>query len=239
MSIEVGPGITLGAGVRIDPVYTPVTAGLQLYLDAQNYTGAGTTWTAQVGSNATLYNGPTYTAGSPTYFGFDVNSGQWSSAPNLGNLPVWTVESWFRTSASDLTSYITAVVCNEWDYSTSLNYCLGTMGNTTNISAGFFDGAWHNTSGFQPTANTWYQSVGTYDGSTITQYVNGASQSNLSYTGTPTSGGLVRIASRWDAQSPPGDFFPGDIAIVKIYNTALSGAQVSQNFNATRARFGI
>ena len=113
------------------------------------------------------------------------------------------------------------------------------MGNTTNISAGFFDGAWHNTSGFQPAVNTWYQSVGTYDGSTLVQYVNGASQSSLSYTGTPSSGGLVRIASRWDDQASSIDFFPGDIAIVKIYNTALSGADVLQNFNANRLRFGI
>lgn len=239
MSLTIGPGITLGAGVRIDPVYNPITAGLQLYLDAQNYTGSGTTWTAQVGSDATLYNTPTYTASSPTYFNFVPASFQWSSAPDLGNLNNWTVEAWFRTSAADLSSYVTAVVCNEWNYSTSLNYCLGTMGNTTNISAGFFDGNWHNTSGFRPAANTWYQSVGTYNGSTITQYVNGASQSTLSYTGTPTSGGAVRIASRWDDQSQLIDYFPGDIAIIKIYNTALSSADVLQNFNATRLRFGI
>jgi len=239
MSLTIGPGITLGAGVRIDPVYNPITAGLQLYLDAENYTGSGTTWTAQVGSDATLYNTPTYTAGAPTYFNFVPASFQWSSAPDLGNLSNWTVEAWFRTGAADLSSYVTAVVCNEWDYATSLNYCLGTMGNTTNISAGFFDGGWHNTSGFQPAANTWYQSVGTYDGSTLVQYVNGASQSTLSYTGTPTSGGAVRIASRWDDQSQLIDYFPGDIAIVRIYNTALSGADVLQNFNATRTRFGL
>ena len=33
MSLELGPGITFGPGVRIDPVLEPVTDGLQLYLD--------------------------------------------------------------------------------------------------------------------------------------------------------------------------------------------------------------
>ena len=228
-----------GSTFRDQPQY--VTAGLVEYLDAANYSGSGTTWHAQVGSNATLINSPTWVNTGPTYFTFNPNNGEWASAPNLGSLSTWTVEAWFKTPASDLSSYISSVVCNEWDYATSLNFSLGinNQPSSANLVAGFFDGNWHSTSGFAPVANTWYQLVGTYDGSTITQYVNAVSNSTLSYSGTPTSGGDIRIASRWDAQVPPGDFFPGDISIVRIYNTALSGAEVLQNFTATRSRFGI
>jgi len=34
-------------------------------------------------------------------------------------------------------------------------------------------------------------------------------------------------------------YFKGKISVVKIYNRALSAAEVQQNFNATRSRFGI
>jgi hypothetical protein len=37
----------------------------------------------------------------------------------------------------------------------------------------------------------------------------------------------------------PGYYYNGNIAIVKVYNKALSAAEVSQNFNALRGRFGI
>jgi hypothetical protein len=33
--------------------------------------------------------------------------------------------------------------------------------------------------------------------------------------------------------------FKGDIYSVKFYNRALTQAEISQNFNATRGRFGI
>jgi hypothetical protein len=164
---------------------------------------------------------------------FDAASGQWASTPNLGSMSTWTIESWFSTTA-DLSTQITAIVTNEWNYDASLNYTMGTIGTpTANVQIGFYDKVgpgWHYTDGFTPTTNTWYHVVGTYDGSTIKQYVMGSEQSTLSYSGTPTSGGLTRIASRWDSQVPPGDFFPGEISLVRIYNSALAPAQVYQNY---------
>jgi hypothetical protein len=35
------------------------------------------------------------------------------------------------------------------------------------------------------------------------------------------------------------DLFTGIIAIVRIYNSALSASEVAQNFNATRGRYGL
>jgi len=45
----------------------------------------------------------------------------------------------------------------------------------------------------------------------------------------------VRALSGFSA----GAYLPGRIGISKIYNRALSASEVQQNFNATRARFGI
>jgi hypothetical protein len=82
--------------------------------------------------------------------------------------------------------------------------------------------------------------VGSYDGSTIKQYHNGIVTSSLSYSGTPTSGGTVRIAARWDDLTQiTQNYFTGSIAAVRIYNRALSAAEVLQNYNTTKARFGL
>ena len=245
MSLVLNSGFTIGPGVVLDAGYespiTPVTSNLLEHLDALDYTGSGSTWTARVGNNATLYNSPTYTSSGPTYFSFLPGNSQWANVPNLGSMSNWTVEAWFRIPDNGMSPYITAIVSNAWNYSTSLNYSIGTNNSPSNynLAAGFFDGNWHSTNGFSPSANTWYHVVGTYDGSVLTQFVNAIGINTLTYTGTPTSGGDTRIASRWDNQNPPGDFFYGDIAVVRIYNTALDYTAVENNFNAERTRFGV
>lgn len=208
-----------------------------VYLNATNrlsYSGTGTTWFDLIdGNNAQLLNNPTFSS-SPGSIDFDSTNLQWAEIPDLGSLSVWTVESWFYLQ-EDLTGYITAIVCNEFDLSTSLNFSMGTNNSpgSYNLSVGFFDGTWHSTTGFVPEVNTWYHSVGTYDGSTIKQYVNGALIDSLSYTGTPTSGGNTRIASRWDDQTLSSDFFPGSISLVRIYDQALTEFEVNQVFVST------
>jgi hypothetical protein len=106
------------------------------------------------------------------------------------------------------------------------------------LAVGFFNGAWRTTTGFVPQTNVWYQVVGTYDGSTIRQYVNGsASGGTLNYVGASQSGGEIRLMRRWDETLSSGNLVDGDLAIVKIYNTALSGSQILQNYNDTYTRF--
>jgi hypothetical protein len=75
MSITIGPGITVGAGIEISSEIVPVSAGLQLYLDAGNpasYPGSGSTWTDLVAAKAfTLYNSPTYSSNNGGYLNFN------------------------------------------------------------------------------------------------------------------------------------------------------------------------
>lgn len=225
-----------------------IDSSLKLWLDAAqtpSYNGSGSTWTdlSPSASNITLYGSPTYSD--------SVNGGRLQFVPastqyglstaNLGNMPKWTVEAWVRVTAS-LTGQVTSVVTNQYDLSTSLNYSIGTNNSPTNynLCVGFFDGSWHNTLGVSPTLNTWFHIVGTYDGSTLTQYNNGSvTGSTLSYSGTPSSGGVTRIARRWDDTTASTNLFPGDISVVRIYNRALTADEVSQNFNALRNRYGI
>ena len=53
-------------------------------------------------------------------------------------------------------------------------------------------------------------------------------------------GGTIRIARRWDESATNSvNFFPGDIALIRIYERALSQDEISQNFNSARRRFNI
>ena len=225
---------------------------LKFWLDAgQNtsYSGTGTTWTdiSSSGANATLFGAPTYS--STNYggaFTFVPASSQYANtSTNLGNMSTWTIEATFKVSA-DLTNQVTTVLTNIYNGASSLNFSMGTNNAGVvpgaaqwNICVGFFDGSWRNTTGFAPVLNTWYHVVGTYNGSTIVQYLNGAQNSTLNYSGTPTSGGAIRIARRWDDVVTSTNLFPGDISVIKIYNRALSLDEVTSNYNALRNRYGI
>jgi len=225
---------------------TIVTSGLVLNLDAgftPSYPRSGSTWSdvSTSSNNATLFNTPTFSSTSSGILQFDDNSSEYATAPNLGDLNVWTVEVWFRLTTS-LTNKVTSLVCNQFNLVNKLNFSVGTNNapGSYNLVVGFFNGAWRNTTGFAPSTNVWYQVVGTYDGSTIRQYVNGsASGGTLNYVGTPQSGGGVRIMRRWDETTSASNLVDGDLSIVRIYNRALSSTEVLSNFDSTKSRFGL
>jgi hypothetical protein len=86
----------------------------------------------------------------------------------------------------------------------------------------------------------WNYAVYVWNGSTktITCYLNNAnvgSLSNTSMTGSFESGSTLQIGRR----PAGGGQFPGNIGAVHMYNRALSAAEVQQNFNALRNRYGI
>lgn len=216
---------------------------LLLELDATDYSGSGTTWPASTGTSATLFNTPTYTASSPTYFSFNRSQFEYAQTSNLSSQSVWTVETWFRltTALNTGVTDVTAVVTDQFDLTTNLNFSIGTnrQPSSSNICVGFYNGAWRTTNGFVPTLNTWYYVVGTYDGNTIKQYVNNSLNTQLSYTGISATGGLsLRIARRWDGLATTGNCFPGDVAIVRIHNVAFTAGEVTTSWNADKARFG-
>jgi len=64
----------------------------------------------------------------------------------------------------------------------------------------------------------------------ITTAVNNVSHS-------PTTINSIRVGG--DASFPTTRSYPGNIAIAQIYNRALTAAEVSQNFNALKSRFGL
>ena len=102
-----------------------------------------------------------------------------------------------------------------------------TGGSTLEVAAGIVTG-------------TWYYAVATYDltTATATLYVNGSAigspATSFSPIVTSTFNGVV--AAEDNALNNP---FIGDISNLVIYNRALTQAEIAQNFQALRGRFGI
>jgi glucose/arabinose dehydrogenase len=76
--------------------------------------------------------------------------------------------------------------------------------------------------------NTWTHLAGTYDGSTIRLYVNGALVGSRAATGDiVTSASPLRIGGN----SVWGEFFQGQLDELRVYNRALSAAEITQDMN--------
>lgn len=233
----------LGNGASI------VRSGLVLHLDAANrksYPGTGTTWTNLSGGTAgTLTNGPIYNG---TYFDFDgvdeyVNFGtittlnplQLSSSVGTGMTIMFA--SWFDTGGDLFQRIIDksngASALNGWAvYANSNTPNAGSMLFQDNASVG-------SDSLTIPVANTWEIWTYTWAASSGVWiwYKNGKSVNTGTRTyAVPTVQTNMRIGT-WNHST--GRELNGRIAFMSIFNRSLSSTEVSQNFNATRGRYGI
>ena len=84
--------------------------------------------------------------------------------------------------------------------------------------------------------NTWYNVVGTYDGSNMRIYVNGVLKNIRAQTGTL---GANSETAKIGTYQGTNYNLTGRISNVSIYNRALSAAEIQQNFNALRSRFSV
>lgn len=80
--------------------------------------------------------------------------------------------------------------------------------------------------------NEYYNLVSVYNGSSITVYKNGTSVGSVATTftlRTPTNALL----------SNSTEYFEGNMYSVQYYNRPLSGAEITQNYDALKGRFGL
>ena len=93
------------------------------------------------------------------------------------------------------------------------------------------------------TRDTWHQLVAVWKNPGSALYINGqlVSQNNtaLADLNATATDDLWYIGRNTAAGGSNGNFFTGNQASTKIYNRALTAAEIQQNFNATRGRFGI
>ena len=173
---------------------------------------SGATWsTAGKYGNALSFNG----------------SGAVASVPNstsLGLSSAMTVEAWvYPTSVSGWEPVI-------YKYN-DLFYLLGASSVATGPATGVGDTGTSGdiiSSGSSLSANTWTHLAGTYNGATTKLYVNGVLVASSSHTGSIASSTYPLTIG---GNTVDGNYFTGLIDEVRVYNQALSAAQIVTDMN--------
>lgn len=222
---------------------SPVSSGLELYYDPSNntsYPGSGSTVydLSPSGVNATI-------TGSLTDAGnwFTFNGTQTLLTGNLAVLySGWqhSLEVWFSPAATssvfsdlgttNLSGYHTTgleVYSAGPFYLTNAMLWSGT--GTTRVGGGTVS------------LNSWYQLVRVYNGSnTAYAYLNKVKSSDTSIAWIPPSPGwYLNFGTSDTTNFATGAAFQGKLGVVRLYNRVLSAAEVTQNYNATKALYGI
>ncbi len=206
---------------------TAQTAGLVAAYGFNEGSGATVTDTSGNGNNGTI-SGATWTTS-----GKDGNALVFNGANALVTINNSTTLQ--LSAAMTLEAWVNpGVVSNAWRdviYKGNDNYFLeGGSGNgSVPVVGGTFGGSdvVLNGTGALP-ANTWTYLAATYDGTTTRLYVNGVQVASQAQTGAiATSTNPLQIGG----DSLYGQFFQGTIDEVRIYNVALTAAQIQTDMN--------
>jgi hypothetical protein len=209
-----------------------VNNGLVVHLDAANlrsYPGSGTAFADLSGNrnNFVIGNGASYSAnnnGSILYDG--VNDFCVSTTTLSISASVVTASCWVKVAAHG--NYHN-FIANNWVNNGWLLF---------SVASGWYFGVGRTNSQFNAivahnNSTAWTHLTGTYDGTSVKLYVNGVLGNTVSLAGATLDVGYVIGIG---GGGRPSAY---NIANTLLYNRALTAAEVSQNFEATRGRFGI
>jgi hypothetical protein len=223
-----------------------VTSNLVLWYDPNNsvsYPGSGTTVTnlASTSLAGTMSN-ITYTSPYFTYNGTNATMSVADNAllePGTGDftLEAWVYYSTIAGSSRCIMSKTNGGNAADWSYGLRTQATGSTymeVGNgTTSITSPTF------------TASTgqWYHIVGVWTNvgtKSIALYVNGASQGSSTHTFTSVKDSTHPLYfGSFDGGATFGQWFNGRMGAVRVYNKALSSAEVTTNYQATKATYGL
>ena len=208
-----------------------VTNGLVFCPDAANprsYPGSGTSWFQLSGSNNTgsIVNGPTYNSANLGSLSFDGVDDSVSFAGNLGTMPTYTIMFWAKRDAENKMP-VTSLVGTPF-------YWYGD--NSWKYQHGGVNGEYYYSKPTSIPLGTWGCYCVVYNGSNVSIYRQGIYQGQQSTTGIADWSAGIQVGN-W--QGGGGYSWQGLISNVMMYNTALTADQVTQNFNATRGRYGL
>lgn len=222
-------------------------SGLVLALDAGNpksYPGTGTAWTdlTNNGRNGTLTNMEVpgdYTSTNGGILTFDGANEFVGLSGSSIVVTEATFTAWIRRNGDQ--NAFAAILIGRGTSPTGMNFS-GTLNGsvinklvyTWNDSGSTY--AWAN--GPEVPNLTWCMVAVSVTSSAATAYVFQASgyDSKVNSLGhsSATLSSIKIAVNDFDSR-----YFKGDISQVSVYNRALTAAEIQQNFNATRSRFGV
>jgi hypothetical protein len=212
-----------------------VTNGLVLAVDAGNvisYENGSTTTYSLTGSlSGSLINGTGFT---------NNNGGVWDLDGSddriiLGFQPTMltsdiTQEAW--VNADSMTNW-SGIISNMPSWGTGFSLQIGPIQNIAAMVSGEYL-----TTSWAPHTGVWYHILATHRSSDDLNvlYVNGVQENSFIKSISYSANAVTEIGVFYTGGGLPID---GKIGLVRTYNRALTAAEVSQNFNAQRNRFGI
>jgi hypothetical protein len=210
----------------------------------------------------TLNNNPTYSNnlftlnGTTQFFSISAASGFFISSTNnfyADTGYAWTISVWFKFPVSPTS--LRDVTINGGNCS----YCIfgngGGIGGAETLAL-FVSGVSGTSAGFHPyycvvglrggktqlslgsvNTNTWNNVIITWNGSAGRGYFNGVDRGalNNALQGMQVSGYTIGAT----AGGASAHLFEGNISLARVYNRALTAAEVSQNYEAVKSRFGL
>lgn len=250
MSQHIGPRVISATGGSIKRVGSYrihtfpselVTDGLVLNLDAgdpRSYPGSGLTWTDLSGNG----NTGTFGAGSsaPTYSNANGGSIVFDGSDDYITLPSntsisssqITIEAWaLHTNSSQTTSFI-----GGYGDTGNQGYWLGKNGSTWGFSIGAGGSNYYQLAGSTYSSNTVVHLIGTFDGSIMKFYMNGILSTTYGVSGNISYSGVIPYIGQITGLST-NRYWTGSIYAFRIYNRALSAAEVAQNYDALKVRY--
>jgi hypothetical protein len=91
------------------------------------------------------------------------------------------------------------------------------------------------------TRNVWQQYTLTQSATTTTGYINGSTTASKAHVRTFSAAELYYGIMLTDSVTNLGDgsYLAGNWAVLKVYNRALTQAEVQQNYNSLKGRYGL
>lgn len=244
----------------VGPAYLGLVGrNLTLHLDAgdsASYPGSGTTWSdlSSNSLNATLYGDTAYSTDGGGSLVFDGTGDYARVNHNAALNPAQiTVSVWaYRANWAASGDRVLLSKAEGGGYYMTLSPGALDSGNPVGkMYFTLYDGSAYRAASHVNTdslAAGWHHFVGTFDGQVQRIYVDGVESSSythaaaldLSYgfSGTqPLLLGAEANSIGVDTNNPR--YFDGKLAQVLIYNDDLTAAEVLQNFNETKSRFGL
>jgi hypothetical protein len=231
-----------------------VRDGLVFYVDAANprsYVSGSTIWNdlSRGGNNGTLTNGPTFNSGNGGSIVFDGtnnyvnNIGNINSFSFIQNTGIYTLSAWVKPAVLGTNMYFAG---NNSGTRSEKGFYFGKQ--TTNdcwltITNGGGSN-WvlnHSVANFFLNTTEWVNVICVGNGTINQFYRNGIAfggTSNITNLTTGTSSQVLVLGSINNVLAF-NYWWSGNISSFQIYNRALSSTEILQNFNATRARFGV
>ena len=199
-------------------------AGLVVAYGFEEGSGNTTQDSSGNGNHGTLTNGVSRVAGQ---LGLGVSfdgSNDYVATGNTQNLARWTISGWVRSPAAPSSGNPTGPIHREANYQITWNHPSAAFRGAAVLRVGT---TWHAASFGPLLANTWYYLAGTYDGETLRAYKDGELITSNTAPSGPASNESTSLKLGRHAVS--NNFFQGTVDEVRIYNRALSGAEIQSD----------